>query len=144
MNWGNKIFLVILVFVGGILFMVYKTTTQRSELVTTDYYEKELVYQKTIDAQGNANNLIDTVQYGIENDQLAISFPKDFEGKNVEGAVSLYFPSDKSRDIVQTFSMQDSRIIIPVNAESKRDFILKLDWQSDGIPYYFEKKIIVK
>lgn len=144
MNWGYKILLVIVVFVSGILFMVYKSTTTVSEMVTSDYYEKELVYQKTIDAQANVNDLEGSVNYNLENDQLAISFPNDFAGKTLEGEVTLYYPSDKSKDIVQKFSLQDSRILIPVNTADKKGFTLQLSWQCEGKSYYFEKKIFVQ
>ncbi|MEO6820334.1 MAG: FixH family protein [Ginsengibacter sp.] len=144
MSWGYKIFFVIVVFVSGILFMVYKSTTTGSELVTTDYYDKELVYQKTIDARSNLQNLSDTISYSIVNEELVISFPRDFAGKVLEGEVTLYFPSDKSKDMVRSFSMQDSRLILPVKAGDKKEFTLQLNWQSGGIPYYFEKKILIK
>lgn len=144
MSWGNKILMVIIVFVSGILFMVYKTTTQRSEMVTTNYYEKELVYQNTIDARGNVNSLADTVRYNLVNNELAISFPKDFAGQEVTGEANLYFPSDQSKDITHSFSMQDSRLIIPVNAGNKKEFQLQLGWKSGEKNYYFEKKILIK
>ena len=49
MNWGYKILLVYLIFILGILFMVFKSSTQKTDLVTTDYYAKELKYQEKID-----------------------------------------------------------------------------------------------
>ena len=42
MSWGTKILIVFILFVGGILFMVIKSSIQKTDLVTTDYYAKEL------------------------------------------------------------------------------------------------------
>ena len=49
MNWGYKILMVYILFVAGIMVMVFMSSTQNTDLVTTDYYEKELVYQQKID-----------------------------------------------------------------------------------------------
>jgi hypothetical protein len=50
MNWGYKILFVYLAFVAGILLMVFKSSIQKRDLVTPDYYAKELKYQQRIDA----------------------------------------------------------------------------------------------
>ena len=49
MNWGYKIMIVYLVFVAGIAVMVYNSAMQNIDLVTPDYYAKELKYQEKID-----------------------------------------------------------------------------------------------
>ncbi|MEO9005440.1 MAG: FixH family protein [Ginsengibacter sp.] len=144
MSWGYKILMVIVVFVCGILFLVYQSSRRGSELVTTDYYEKELVYQNTIDAKSNVNNLGDTVVFHVVNDELSISFPRDFAGQKIDGQATLYYPSDQSKDMVHTFSMQDSKVVFPVNAGNKKEFNLQLGWQSRGKNYYFEKRIVIK
>ena len=57
MNWGYKILLVYAVFIAGILFLVYKASSQKMDLVTPDYYEQELKYQSQINATERANAL---------------------------------------------------------------------------------------
>ena len=49
MNWGHKIIAVYVVFIAGMIFLVFKSSRQNIELVTEDYYAKELVYQQKID-----------------------------------------------------------------------------------------------
>ena len=44
-NWGWRIVILYSGFVLLILFLVYKTTTVNDDLVTTDYYAKELKFQ---------------------------------------------------------------------------------------------------
>ena len=51
MNWGYKILFVYIAFIAGILLMVFKSSTQKRDLVTADYYAKELKYQERIDAE---------------------------------------------------------------------------------------------
>ena len=42
MNWGYKIVLVYIVFITGIVTLVYKSSAQNQDLVVNDYYEQEL------------------------------------------------------------------------------------------------------
>ena len=144
MNWGYKIFIVFGVFVSGILFLVYKSSEKKVDLVTTDYYDKELAYQHTIDARNNVGSLSDTVKYAVVNDKLILSFPKDFAGKKIDGDATLYFPSNEAKDIVHKFSVQDASVIVPVNAGKKKEFNLQLSWEAAGESYYFEKRLIIK
>lgn len=144
MSWGYKILIVIIVFVSGILFLVYKSSSKKVDLVTTDYYDKELVYQKTIDARNNVYGLKDTVRYSVNNDQLTINFPNDFAGEEINGDATLYFPSDETKDIVHKFSVLNESVMVPINAGAKKEFDLQLTWQTEGKNYYFEKRLIIK
>ena len=47
MNWGYKIILVYVLFVAGIVFLVVRSSMENTDLVTSDYYEKELKYQRS-------------------------------------------------------------------------------------------------
>ncbi len=143
MNWGYKILIVYIVFVFGIIFLVFKSSSQKVDLVTTDYYDKELVYQQKIDAMKNTNQLSDTIKYEINHSGLTIVFPKDFTGKMIAGNALLYCPSDENKDVTQNFSIKDSPVLLPVNTIDKREYELQLTWQSNGTSYYFEKKLLI-
>jgi len=59
-NWGTAIVLVFVGFISFILFFVVKMNTNEKyehDLVTEEYYKKELAFQKEIDAEQNAKNL---------------------------------------------------------------------------------------
>jgi hypothetical protein len=53
MSWGKGIILVFVVFVLGIGVLVYRSMTKNIDLVTTNYYEKELKYQEQIDKRND-------------------------------------------------------------------------------------------
>ena len=57
MSWGYKILGVYLVFVTGIVFLVIKSSNQKVDLVTKDYYEQELMYQDKINETARASKL---------------------------------------------------------------------------------------
>ena len=143
MNWGYKILLVYAVFVMGIMFLVFKSSREKVDLVTTDYYAKELKYQQKIDAMNRVSLLSDTVKYEMHEGKLTVVFPKDFAGKKITGDVVLYCPSDEDKDITQNFSIQDTPIFVPIHVVNKKEFELQLNWQADGTSYYFQKKLLI-
>jgi len=143
MNWGHKILLVYIVFVAGIMFLVFKSSSQKMDLVTTDYYAKELKYQQKIDAMNKVNQLSGAVKYEMKEDRLTIVFPKDFAGKKITGDVLLYCPSNEDKDVTQNFSVQDNSVLVPVSINSKGLYELQLTWQAGETSYYFEKKLVI-
>ncbi len=144
MNWGKKIILVYVVFVIGIMFLVFKSSSQKIDLVTTDYYAKELKYQDKIDEQKRVAALSDTINYQITNDKFIIKFPKDFSGKTIAGDVVLYCPSNEDNDVKQKFTILDSNVEIPLLKIQKGHYNLQLSWKADAISYYYETNIDIK
>ncbi len=143
MNWGTKILIVYVVFISGILVMVFKSSTQKTDLVTTDYYAKELKYQEKIDEMNRVSALSAPVEYVIKDSSLIIQFPKDFAGKKIVGEAILYCPSDENKDIKKSFSVQDEPLQIILPAANRGLYELHLSWQDEGVTYYFEKKIFI-
>jgi hypothetical protein len=143
MNWGTKIFIVYVVFVLGIVFMVFKSSMQKTDLVTTDYYTKELKYQDKIDEMNRVAALSAPVKYAVKDNELIIEFPKDFNGKKITGEAVLYCPSDENKDIRQQFSLQDEILKMKIPPARDALYQLQLSWQDGGVTYYFEKKIII-
>ncbi len=143
MNWGKKILLIYLVFVTGIVFMVFKSSSQKIDLVTTDYYAKELVYQNKIDEMKRVDALSSPIEYLLYGNTITVNFPKDFIGKKLEGELFIYCPSDESKDVKKNFSLLDKPLQVTLPNASKGFYELHLSWHSNGVTYYFEKKIFI-
>ena len=143
MNWGYKILVVYVVFVAGIMLMVYKSSNEKMDLVTTDYYAKELKYQDKIDATSRANALSADIKFDISDKQIVLHFPKEFAGKKINGTAELYCPSDENKDIKQDFLVEDATVTINISTVNKGQQELHISWQVNGVDYYFEKKIFI-
>lgn len=143
MNWGTKILIIYVAFVMGIVFMVFKSSIQNTDLVTTDYYAKELKYQEKIDEAGRTAALSAPLEYSIKGNALTIVFPKDFAGKQLAGEAVLYCPSDEKKDLRKNFSVKDESLQMDIPSGSKGLYELHISWQDGGVTYYFEKKIII-
>lgn len=143
MNWGQKIIVVFIVFVSGMLFLAFKASRQNIELVADDYYAKELVYQQQIDETKRTASLSTPVHIKIVGHILTIEFPPDFATKKIAGVVTLYCPSDEKKDMQQQFSVTDSPISITVPDNYSGLHYVKISWQSEGVNYYYEHKILI-
>ncbi len=83
MNWGYKILFVYLFFIAGILVLVYKSSSQKVDLVTKDYYQKELKYEQKIDEAERAQSLSSPLQYEVNHNKVSIYFPEEMRGKKI-------------------------------------------------------------
>ena len=97
-NWGTSIVIAFILFAGFILSMVlqlaFRKDTQH-ELVTENYYQKELNYQKEYDAKQRAMGSIVEIKTTLAGIEIIFPSPNQIPNKL---NVSLYRPSDKKRD----------------------------------------------
>ena len=135
--------IVYLAFVAGIALMVYKSTTQKIDLVTTDYYAKELKYQDRIDAVKRTDALSSKVTYEVKNNVISIQLPSEFEGKESSGTFLLYYAADNSKDVNKNFTTGSRTITIVIPAAAKGTYQLQLNWVADGHAYYFEDNLFL-
>ncbi len=145
-NWGKGIVIAIVFFIAFILYFVITMSTDKKfshDLVTEKYYEKELVYQRKIDAAKNAEDL-----GGIETEQTAdgllIQFPKAFEKESIKGKVFLYRPSDKQLDVEIPFSITDNYLLVPDKSLSGGRWNISVEVFYKKKNYFFFEEIMYK
>ncbi len=116
MNWGKGIVIVIVAFIAFIMYFVIRMNTDNKfdhDLVTEEYYKKELNYQQEIDASKNAKNLGEDISVVKTENGLTIYFPTSFHNEIIEGKVFLYRPSNKQLDFEIPISLSDSTLLVP-------------------------------
>ena len=140
-NWGYKILFMYLAFVAGILFLVFKASGERYDLVTDNYYEQELKYQDIIDQKARVDRLSAPPQVHHDAKQLRISFPEELSARTINGECYLYRPSDEKQDIRKAFTISNGEFVMDYPRVLDGMYDLKLSWTSGGQQYFFEKKI---
>jgi hypothetical protein len=143
MSWGYRIVIVYSVFVAGILFMVFRSSNEKFDLVTDDYYGKELQFQQQIDAVKRTAALSGTVKCVVTNNSLQVNFPKDFEGKKIEGELRLYYAADKTKDVVKQFTATGNTAVLALPQNNKGSHRLFVIWKVSGTAYYYEEIIFL-
>lgn len=144
MNWGKKIIVVYVLFIAGIMLMVFKASRQNADLVTTDYYEQELKYQQRINETIAANSLSRAVKFEAGNNIINILFPVEMNGQQVDANIWLYYPADKTKDIHQKLSTTDGKFSIAIPVVNKGMHELKLSWVVGEKKYYSQQKLFIK
>lgn len=140
-NWGHKIIFIYAAFVVGILFMVYKSSQQKFDLVEKDYYAAELKYQDVIDASARAKALGGEFIVKFESDSIKLILPIPFKGVNIKGKAQLYFAADKQQDKTYEFETLNAYAAFKTEKQNKGLYTIKLDIIKAGVAYYFEQKI---
>lgn len=142
LNWGNKIAIVYIAFVVFTLGMVYLSFGEKFELVTEDYYAKELAYQDQIDKKSRLGALEEKIKVSVENQNLTIEFPHPNETV-IKGKIVCFRPSDEGRDFEEIITVNDKKHSIPLTKFIKGKYLIQIDWMANEVTYYTEKTIII-
>lgn len=146
-TWGHGMALALLSFIGFILYLIFifPIGKQNSELVTENYYEDELDYQKVIDAKKNADELpqkpfIAQLPYGVR-----IAFPPDIIDANTSVHYELYSTNDKNKDKTGNITLDGNRsFLVPKEMFTVGSYILKVRWNNGNKTYQVDYEIIWK
>ncbi|MCX6163912.1 MAG: FixH family protein [Ignavibacteriae bacterium] len=139
MNWGIKILIFYLGFVVMVLASVFFAMTQRVELVSDNYYEKELKYQEQIDKSQRTKSLKEKTEIQLIDRQIKIKFPNLPDKNYTKYSILLYRPSDPSKDLKISVLTDSLGIqIIPIEKLAKGFWKIKINWASNEAEYYDE------
>ena len=132
-------------FVGFMLFLVISAFRQNFDLVTEDYYGRELQFQNQIDKETNQRDLKDRLTCVVADNNVIVKFPDDLLGKRIEGEVLFFRPSDAKKDFKKTISSSATGIqIFSKGLFSKGHYKVQLDYAVEGKKYYNEQSIMIQ
>jgi hypothetical protein len=144
LNWGTRIAMLYIGFVALIAVMITLSMRQKIELVSDDYYDKELVFQTKIDEMNNANALSGKVDHSIEDNFFVIHFPTEFKDRVVSGNVLFFRPSDSSKDLKTEIKLYaDLKQHIDLKSLSKGMYKMQVSWIVNNTPYFSEETIVI-
>jgi hypothetical protein len=143
-SWGYKIAALYIGFVLLVLFMVFMAMQQKIELVSPDYYAKELKFQQEIDAMNNAGLLSANLHVELQSNTVIISFPQEFKGKEIKGEALMFRPSDSSLDISFPIELnEEGKLILQSNKFKTGLYKLIIKWSFDNKNYQTEHTIVL-
>lgn len=144
LNWGHKIAIVYSLFAAFMIGMLILSTTYDHELVTEDYYAKELAFQDKIDAGDNLTNADFGVEVKKVDGVLKLIFDRLPEGNEISGEVKFYKPNDEKMDeshpIILTGTSRDMEL--PSVGKSGR-YKVQISFTLDGKAFYKEQELML-
>ena len=138
-NWGHGIVLVLVLFGGLMITMVIKSSQQRIDLVTEDYYNTEDAYQERQVRSKRAQSLKGDFMIKREADRVVIDLPHDLPADQLKGSITFYNPTDKRLDFVVDLSADHQQVVERTNLPAGR-WTVKVDIPGDS-GYYFEENV---
>ena len=143
-GWGTRIAILYISFVLFAITMVVISLSQKIDLVSEDYYPKELVFQSQINSTNNANALSEQISHSITNRGIELQFPSLFKGEKVTGEIVFFRPSDASKDYKTPVQLNDqAQQLISLNNLSKGMYKMKIEWKAGDTSYFNEETIVI-
>jgi hypothetical protein len=144
LSWGTGILISIIVFMSITILTGIYLMNQDVQLVTENYYEKDLKYQNQIDKLNRTAALEENVEIKFDGSAVEIIFPESFQNKRISGEVYFYRPSERKKDFKIPLTLTpDLKQIIPVTRIDKGFWRIKLNWNMEGKEYYNERAITI-
>lgn len=141
LSWGTRITVLYLGFVALIVFLVAGSMRQSFDLVSPDYYQKELEYQNVIEAGKNQATLSAPVAIVSSSDFVTISFPNEFRDKVVKGTVQFYSPVNSAWDVTQALEVTNNICNVNRTKLKNSSYKVKIAWESNGKKFYQESEV---
>lgn len=136
-----------ILFIGFVLFFVLRISTDKKyahQLVTEDYYAKELVFQQEIEAEKNMLRLDPPLTSTENKNGWEIRFPSHFDPAQIKGTVSFYRPSDRNKDFQIPLQLEEHRFTIPKGPLALGRWNLRLQWTDGEKDYLFKEALFVQ
>jgi nitrogen fixation protein FixH len=147
-SWWPRViigfFILFAIFIGNFVRMAMKSDV---DLVSKDYYQKEIAFQDHINTvtQTKENNAEIKVTLAEAAGQLVVAFPEFYAGKKVNGAVKFFRPSDAKLDFEIPLNLNDARQqFIPVEKLQTGFWKVQVSSEVDGKSYFTEQSISLK
>lgn len=141
-NWGVGVFVGYGLFVVFILFLVYKSTQTKVDLVAEDYYQQELQFQDVINKKQRYVNLDSGLVFSVDKGQLTLTFPPQHQ--NPKGTVVVYRPANKSYDRQFEIKTLNRQMEVEIKNAPVGLYKLIVDWKSGSEAYFFEEDVYLR
>lgn len=143
-NWGTGLVIGMVLFISFILYFVIQIMTNEKhdfELVTENYYSREMVYQDELDAESNSLSLKKNVVGKRTENGWLLTFPEDMDASKITGNVSMYRPSNKKLDFDVPIKLDGNQLLIPDSRLVSGRWNTIVTWNYEGKSYRFVDKI---
>jgi hypothetical protein len=137
MSWKYKLGILYLSFVVMILFIVGLAYTGKVELVDENYYQKELNFQKTIDAKQRGLIYENSFRVHQNTQEIWWEYPEHL--KSIPVKVLGYCYSDASKDFQSELQKPFSKSLL-----RKGNYQLTIQWGSFPLDTIVEIKTIIE
>ncbi|MCZ4407399.1 FixH family protein [Cryomorphaceae bacterium 1068] len=144
MNWGHKIAIVYGLFVAFMIGMLIMSMNYDNDLVTEDYYAKELAYQDKIDAGQNLAQADFDVEVKMVDGKLKLLFDRLPAVHTVSGEVKFYKPDNEKMDETHPIIMEANSNEMEISSKGKQGrYKVQVTFELEGKSFYKEQELVL-
>lgn len=144
-NWGTALAIWLALFIAFIMYFVIRISTEKKydyDLVTEEYYKKEMVFQKEMDDEANSNSLEGRISGEKMAEGWMLTFPMNIDYSKIEGTVFLYRPSNKQLDFQLPVKLSNPNLLIPDQRLVAGRWNTIVRWSYEGEDYLYKNEIV--
>ena len=149
-SWGTGIVIAFIAFISFILFFVIRMTIDAKsnhDLVSPDYYQRELHFQEDLAAQKRAKDLATPLTIKSTHGEIMIAFPATFidslQQTVITGSVSLSKPDNKNLDQNWSLKIENGSMLIPASKLVLGRWNIVVDWTFKGQRFLVEEGVTI-
>lgn len=144
MNWGFKIMTVIILFIVGMMTMLFIAFKQTNEMVDKNYYQRELQYQSLIDASENLSAISKNPLLKLSDENVELSLPAGARNAFEGGEIEFLCVNDQNKDVTIPIQIgQDGLQQIERKGLGKGNYTVRINWKNEGKQFYRQEKLII-
>lgn len=145
LNWGHGIAVFLVIFLVINVAVVLYTFNQDVELVTDNYYEKELKYEDQLIQERRGMNLPDSLKIDLDNLNLVIDYPPSLLKQTIQGNIHLFRPDQKKFDYnIKIESDSTGKQIINMTGKAPGKWKISVALNDGNLDYLFKKDIYLR
>jgi nitrogen fixation protein FixH len=132
---------------GGILYLVYRSGQQRIDLVSKNYYEQELKFEKQIEKERKSLQLDEGLKINYEPSKniVTVHYPATKSKSQLKGTVTFYKPDNAALDYTKPVDPGENNIQkIETSSMAPGLWKVQVNWDADSVSFYKEEKILVQ
>ncbi len=144
--WPAGIVLAFALFIAGTAGLIVLACTHKEDLVSADYYEKELQYQGHLEQLNRTRQLATpgSVSYEPTGKNIRVTLPQS-HALLARGSIQLYRPSGAGMDRHLALDVDSSGAqSIDASALSPGLWKVRVSWTVEGLDYFIDQKVVVQ
>jgi nitrogen fixation protein FixH len=143
--WPIAIIAYFVVFISAMITWIVYASSQRMDLVGSDYYEREVLYQREIDASARARRAEGVkVAYDLAQQSITVSLPITHKTADATGTIRLYRPNNARLD-------REIGLVLGADGLQRLDastlapglWKVRVAWRVNGEDYLFDQPLVV-
>ncbi len=145
--WALGITITIVLFLISTIALTIIISQEEYHLVTDNYYDKDLGYQKHIDTRKRTEALEQqpVVEIDRESKTCIISFPPRDRYDGISGELTFFRISDSKIDVTRPLQLNsEGRQHVSVSGLQLGQWILKMTWNEKGQEFYLEQRLYLQ